>query len=378
MLKNIAFIGANPNSFSYNVKTPEAFATAGNNTGNYAFWNAVDTHIGGEKVYLGWNFNSKEIKEKYDVIVLLSSNFLHPERDMEVLANKIEKTMLPVVVVGLGAQAPSENEKIQLKRGTIRFAHIIGERAKTIGVRGEYTAEVLSSLGVKNVEVIGCPSNLTNLDKDLGQKIELRIDALKSDSSKVKSILINVDAHRGKFKKHFQLLHEKIKDYHYDIVCQNPLEIVSLARGEEFDINNLHVKRQWETWCEGMTEDEFTFFVREKFVTFFNVNAWLEHARRFDISVGTRFHGNMLAFQSYVPSFFITHDARTSELVHEMKLPTTSWENIENGKIEDLVRDSNFDGHSYNKNRILKANIYMKILQSHNLPISQTLLKFLN
>ncbi len=377
MMKNIAFIGANPNTYSYNVDTLKAFNISGKNTGNYAFWNAVDSHIEGNKTYLGWNFDPKEIKKNYDVIVLPSSNFLHPERDMGGLANKLEKTDLSIAVIGLGAQAPNKNEKIQLKAGTIRFAHLIAERAKTIGVRGEYTAEVLSSLGVKNVEVIGCPSNLTNLDKNLGQKIETKIETFKSDPHKIKSILINVDAHRGKFKKHFQLLHDKIKDYHYDIVCQNPLELVSLARGEEFDINNLHVKRQWETWCPDRTEDEFAFFVREKFVTFFNANAWLEHARKFDISVGTRFHGNMLAFQSLVPSFFITHDARTNELVHEMKLPTTSWNNVEHG-IEKLINDSNFDANIYNQNRILKGNIYKNILESHNLPINEKLLDLLN
>lgn len=39
---------------------------------------------------------------------------------------------------------------------------LLSEKSKLIGVRGNYSAEILNSLGIKNVRVIGCPSYFEN------------------------------------------------------------------------------------------------------------------------------------------------------------------------------------------------------------------------
>jgi hypothetical protein len=73
----------------------------------------------------------------------------------------LQKIHIPVVPLSLGANSfngfdPSLVNKLSAEQ--VKFLNIVSEKSKLIGVRGEYTASTLNSLGIKNVRVIGCPS----------------------------------------------------------------------------------------------------------------------------------------------------------------------------------------------------------------------------
>lgn len=61
-------------------------------------------------------------------------------------------------MIGAGAQAYEFGGCIALTEGTRCFLGYVAARSVSIGVRGHYTAEVLARLGIRNVDVIGCPS----------------------------------------------------------------------------------------------------------------------------------------------------------------------------------------------------------------------------
>ncbi|NKC50232.1 polysaccharide pyruvyl transferase family protein [Ochrobactrum cytisi] len=63
----------------------------------------------------------------------------------------------PIIPLGIGVQAPSY-KKMSLHNGTIKALHVMADKCETMGVRGNYSAEVLNDLGIKNISVIGCPS----------------------------------------------------------------------------------------------------------------------------------------------------------------------------------------------------------------------------
>mgnify|MGYP002249907294 CR=1 FL=1 len=48
-----------------------------------------------------------------------------------------------------------------------KFFNKMSEKATSIGVRGEFTAECLSLLGVHNIRIIGCPSFYKYLDGNI-------------------------------------------------------------------------------------------------------------------------------------------------------------------------------------------------------------------
>ncbi|GMA88408.1 hypothetical protein GCM10025868_36580 [Angustibacter aerolatus] len=73
----------------------------------------------------------------------------------------MERLTIPVVVVGVGAQAPISGRLQRLaplETSVRRFVSAVLDRSATIGVRGEVTEGYLRRLGFSDVEVIGCPS----------------------------------------------------------------------------------------------------------------------------------------------------------------------------------------------------------------------------
>ena len=99
----------------------------------------------------------KRIKDEYDFIIIRGSTYIWEGYDLGAAADFIEYMDKPVVLFGLGAQAPSF-QNINVPKGTIRFLEAVSERAKTIGVRGQFTADQISRFGVKNLDVLGCPT----------------------------------------------------------------------------------------------------------------------------------------------------------------------------------------------------------------------------
>lgn len=95
------------------------------------------------------------------------------------IKNLLEKIQKPVVVAGLGANSfmgfDSEFYK-QLSPELVDFLHYLSGRCVELGVRGNYTAEVLGQLGVKNAVPIGCPSYFeTGKDRVIKKKAALDV-----------------------------------------------------------------------------------------------------------------------------------------------------------------------------------------------------------
>lgn len=135
---------------------------AGLNTGNFLFIHALRRAIGRQDGVPGqqFKFDPQQIGETHDGILIPAANWLNGHADFGELAAGIEASGLPCVIVGLGAQSRSRKNYPRLPEGTQRLLHVIAERSHSISVRGEYSADMLASYGVKNVTVTGCPSLL--------------------------------------------------------------------------------------------------------------------------------------------------------------------------------------------------------------------------
>jgi hypothetical protein len=106
MNKPIAVIGT-PGRIgaSYRRDTAAAFAETGHNTGNLAFQHAVWSLIEDEKRVFSFDFRPEVVKEQARLICIPAANFLYNGFDLGGLADRLAATGLPLMVLGLGAQA---------------------------------------------------------------------------------------------------------------------------------------------------------------------------------------------------------------------------------------------------------------------------------
>jgi len=92
----------------------------------------------------------------------------------------------------------------------------------------------------------------------------------------------------------------------------------------------------------GWSAEEYFHFIRDSCKVFFDVFEWSEYIKRVDFSVGTRFHGNLIALLHGVPAVIIAHDSRTLEMCELMKIPHLSLAEIERVDVSDVYDWADF------------------------------------
>ena len=93
------------------------------------------------------------------------------------------------------------------------------------------------------------------------------------------------------------------------------------------------------------------------------------------LSIGTRLHGNILAFQAGVPSIVIPHDARTMELAQTIGIPTATHQQIlETESLPSLMSNIEFDGPAFDVRRKALARRYVDLLSASEVPVAADLL----
>ncbi|GAB5380423.1 MAG: hypothetical protein Alis3KO_25630 [Aliiglaciecola sp.] len=354
--------------------TLDSFNQCGKNTGNLAFWHAMNEHIAGDKEFFGWTFDPEYLKSNFDVIVFPAANQLNPDWDLGGFAELLEKAQLPILICGLGAQAASTQEALNFKKGTKRFIDVVSERATKIGVRGNYTAQALLDNGIENIEVIGCPSNFISENTSLGQDCEKSL----ADLAEVRSVVLNIDMIprlESKLKTMFSWSLGRSAAF----INQAPVELIEMSCLSNTKFNPHVFYRFHQLLAPSVSPKFFELIVEKQFSAHFDVKSWMRHISKFDLSIGTRLHGNILAMQSGVPSVLMPHDSRTDELSNTLILPRYSLNAISsNTSLEEVVSEVQFDGISYDKNRTELASRYLQIIVETGLKPSNQLKNLTN
>jgi len=367
-----ASLGRIPNTDSLPTR-PVLEVDAGRNTGNLAFRHAVTQHIASPKVHVPWGADPDWVRAECDLLVIPSSNQVNPDVDFGPRADFLEAVNLPCLPVGLGAQAPYLGADVSLPRGTIRYLKILSERSRQIGVRGEYTADVLAKVGVRNTVVIGCPSHFINPLSALGAVIERKLRHATFNRVAVAAGDLN-PAHRNIERKLFGWLLRREGVY----ICQSHVGLVALARNRpdeismaEVDKIRRHLQRRRLRF---MTCAEFLAVVRQRFRVFFDAAAWLEFLTRLDLVIGLRIHGNLLAVQAGTPGICIRHDARTEELCRTTGIPSVPVnEFLVARRMRTLVNAMGFQGNDFDRKRAALARDYRALFAGSGVNVSNGL-----
>ena len=123
------------------------------------------------------------------------------------------------------------------------------------------------------------------------------------------------------------------------------------------------IRRYLECHSDRLPRSEFLALARERFRVFFDAGAWLELLTTFNLAIGPRIHGNLLAVQAAVPGICIRHDARTEELCRTIALPNVSVRDFLSARQpEDLVERTAFDGNAFDRTRAVLARTYRGLL----------------
>lgn len=302
---NTYFLRTVPDASSADIALRDRLKMTVSNTGNYFFEEAVFRQLDGHTTIR----RIADLPNDAGALVLSMSNFISPATDLGWLADAIEKSKVErVVMIGAGAQAESFAHGVKLGEGTSRFVSILSERSASIGVRGYFTAEVLARAGIKNVDVIGCPSMFLNCDRTFAIR--------KRDIGDRKMKTVTHFTPSGYYRDAIShLLGFAVREC-VGYIAQSETHLLYDEEGA--DRRAFFFKYYNNGEFEPQRLDDW---MKRHVRWFFDLKTWFAYMKDLDFSVGARFHGNMAALQVGVPALNLVCDSRTRELCEYLNLP---------------------------------------------------------
>ena len=276
------------------------FYWLGNNTGNLVFIRSLKNMFNPVMIPL-WDVDSGKFRDQPDITHYITTELIwlreqatypHVWKMLNGIGDK------PLVPISVGVHSASDDVKVNLHEDTVRLLRTIAERA-TLGVRGEFTAAVLERHGILNMRIIGCPSLYYGMD-----------DAFRLDKPAFREDMRTAVNFRT----------------FYGFLSRPEAEFLTFAANRKLPFVE-------QTWHELTLENcqnnvpQFEYlsqWLQEKRQVFFTIDPWVEWIRQFDFSMGSRFHGNVLAIMNGVPALTMVADSRMNEMTRLFHLPTIS------------------------------------------------------
>jgi hypothetical protein len=351
----------------------DLYTNVGFNTGNLAFWHAVPRLLSNKIQTIPWHFDPTEVGKHFDHIIFPAANQVSEYSDLSDLTLRLEQTNLPFTVLGIGAQAPRIGARITLRQGTRRFLALVRERSKTVAVRGHYTAEILTSLGL-NVKVTGCPSFFINTSRQLGVECMRKLSSTAPHLLRVAVSQGEVDGiHSSRLLTERQLF-EMARANGYPYITQSPYCMLALSMGLESLIPHNNLLAHKENLAPHLTPKQFIDFFRRSACVFFSAVEWMNFLHNHHVSIGGRVHSNLLAMQAGTLGVLIPHDSRTAELVQAGCLPFMTEETFGLCKtMEQLISAISFSPNEYDVRRMQLARSMTNVIESAGLTASASL-----
>ncbi|MBG6204169.1 hypothetical protein IWQ48_005332 [Labrenzia sp. EL_13] len=285
------------------------------------------------------------LREEFDYVVLRGSNYIHSEMDWECAEAVLKRLGLPVLAFGIGAQAPVDG-RIELSESTKNVLRLISDSTESVGVRGAYTAQVLSDLGIRNARIIGCPTAFRKNDPEL--KISLpKVDEVRKIGLTIRREVSPAYAKdiRQYLTFHRNLIKSFAGRFETTLFAQGEIEEKKLVLGtpdqKEEAISSLKDNSWVSQWY--MDEDVERLYRTRLFYS--DVVADYDAAvSACDLVLGYRLHGNLMALANGIPSIYFTYDSRTREFADTFKIPSFDVFSDKVFRLSDFWDQSSFDG----------------------------------
>ncbi len=318
----------------------------GSNTGNLLYVASLKKQIDYEaETWLG---DPRFETDEFSAGVIPTSNMLRKYYDGAVIwADLIEKAAFPITLAGLGAQSfddctTPKDVVEQLSEEVKNAFRKIAYQTCSLGIRGEFTADCLERIGIKNYRIIGCPSFYQNLDGTIE----------KIPSPSLDKVIMNIQNARR--------ISGKLIDMGIDGGAEWIMQSDTEGAGVIFD--HIPADTGFTRKFHGMKHSASqlgSYMIRHAHM-FFDLSEWRSYLKynSFTFSYGMRFHGNMMSYLCGIPALWIVHDSRTEELVKTLKLPYVDMKEFENiNYIEELVEKCDYTETYKNYKGLLKEYI---------------------
>lgn len=281
-------------------------------------------------------FTQKEVdyyNSEFDFAFLRGSNFIHEYMDWARAGELIEQLKIPVFAIGVGAQA-ERRRMIDLPESGLRVWRAIADHCGSIGVRGDYSAEVLAHNGIKNVQVVGCPSVFRMCKPELQLKLKPAFDVHKVAFS------LRREA-SGNYARDVENYLKVQRDFMLQVDQESRMTVTLHGEAEEkaFFFRDAKrrelatVKLRSSGWFTPENEAQMQRIYRDQLFFNTSVEQYDEFIRTQDFAIGWRVHGVLPALANGVPGMLVNYDERSAELaetfriplIEESQLPGASW-----------------------------------------------------
>ncbi|MFJ2603831.1 polysaccharide pyruvyl transferase family protein [Streptomyces sp. NPDC091279] len=252
------------------------------------------------------------INDEFDAFVVPLANAFRPsfEPQLKRLTRLISRLKIPVVVLGIGAQAGLSYDAARLKpmEPAVRaFVSAVLERSASIGVRGEFTETYLRGLGYRDVELIGCPSLFMNGD-------DLSVVKRRPELDAESRIAVN-GSHNAMQRQGL----DRVVRYAHARYPQLRFIGQNLSDARQLHWRDLSHPNAAVTAMP--THPDHPMYREDKVRVYIDPVTWIDDLRAFDFSYGSRIHGNIAALLAGTPATVLCGDSRTLELCRYFEIP---------------------------------------------------------
>lgn len=282
------------------------------------------------------------VNEEAAYCIVRGSNYIHHQVKWGDMLRIIEAIKVPVVAFGVGAQAPKLGEFV-ISPETTRFLNLLSDKSHTIGVRGAFTAETLNDLGIKNVDVIGCPSlmrqNRPSLDITVKNLPEVRYVGLTLTRGVWPMYCQNIPKTRALQR---ELMLDYAKRYDFTIISQGEQPERAYWYRLPREMQAAYDALIKDKWFTGPDDPLIDIYRTKMFFGPFP-QAYEDLVKQLDLVVGFRLHGNVMALANGVPAVYVVYDMRMREVVQHFDVPAYEIMDEKPFSLEELYTQARFD-----------------------------------
>lgn len=315
-LRNPVVLGVKVDSENPSMGVSDMLMQTGGNTGNLLFAKSTFELFDNSHSYRVREI-TPDLAQDHDCIVIAAANWLNEGADFGELTSRLEAANLPIIVLGLGAQANLNKRIPKLKPGMQRFVSLLAERSPLISARGAFSCEVLAHYGAKNAIATGCPSFLMSRSKVPAFRASDMDEPLRGQD-----ITIHSTRHRFNAGDPFHTyLYRQAYINRHDLLLQSELADFYFALERSGSKATMEKVNTCLQQVYQATPTEIQTYLNTHGQIYFDVDEWLDYCRSKRFFIGTRIHGTIASILAGTPALLIAHDSRTVELAETMGIP---------------------------------------------------------